>query len=296
MSTSNRRRILLAGLLCSVSGSVAAEPTIRLSSGLDFASGDFGAEIDTEILTIPFQAAIGFEDFELYGSTSYLDLRTAGDVIPGGTGPIVTQRCARILNVRPDLFDRLCRGRLSGDPDETRFSNSGLGDTTLGAVWFLPASVTGSWLVDLGASVKLPTASESKSLGTGKTDATFSLDITRGIGAVTLYAGGGYRILGDPSFERSAGRQATTITLEDGPTATAGLIYSFEDGTSLSLGYDFLAETVADATSTQEVTLGLSVPFGDSGWQWTGYGVAGLTRSSVDFAAGLSISYSFSGL
>ena len=272
---------------------LAADATLRFSSGLDFSKGDYGSDTDTEILTVPLRAALSLGDFEFSVTSSYLDVNGTGNVIPGGAGPIVTQRCEVLAQTRPELFERFCRDRLNSQPTETRFSNSGLGDTVVGALWSLPASMSGDWLVDLGARVKLPTASESKSLGTGKTDYSFSLDLSRGWGAWTLYAGGGYRVFGDPELDLNDTGDVERINLLNGVTASGGAIYSFVNGVNVSLGYDFLERSIAEATATHEATLGISLPIGDGGWRVSGCGVAGLSRSSADFAAGFSLSYSF---
>ncbi|RME63309.1 MAG: hypothetical protein D6782_10540, partial [Alphaproteobacteria bacterium] len=274
----------------------AAGVSLRLSSGIDFSKGDYGSATDTEILTVPLRAALSVGDFEFSLASSYLDVTGSGNVIPGGAGPIVTQRCEQLRRARPDLFDRFCRDRLSRDPVEERFSNSGIGDTILGALWSLPQATTGEWLVDLGARVKLPTASEAKSLGTGKADYSFSLDISRGFGPWTVYAGGGYRILGDPEIENGTTGAAERIELKNGATANAGVIYSFASGMNVSLGYDYLARSITAATATREAVLGLSLPLGDGGWRWSGYGVAGLSRSSVGFAGGFALFCCFGGL
>lgn len=271
----------------------AADMALRLSSGLDFSKGDYGTPTDTEILTVPFRAALSFGDLELSASTSWLDVEGAGNVVPGGAGPIVTARCERIRDTRPDLFDRFCRDRLEPDPIAQRIENSGLGDVVMGALWSLPASMTGDWLVDLGLRVKIPTASENKSLGTGKVDYSASIDVSYGFGPLTVYAGGGYRVLGDPTLPDGLAANEGKIRLRDGATATAGIVYSFDNDISLSLGYDYLARSIDEASATQEATVGLSIPLGDGGWRWSGYGVAGLSRSSADYAAGFSLSYSF---
>ncbi|MFQ5347797.1 MAG: hypothetical protein ACE5ED_08130 [Rhodothalassiaceae bacterium] len=288
------RRLSCAALALGLIGQASAQTEMRVSTGVDFSSGDFGAPADTDILSVPFRATISAGDLEFSASTSFVSVRGTGDVIPGDIGPIITFRCLRLRDRRPDLFERFCRRRLEDllNQAQERTTNSGIGDTVLGITWSLPAELTGDWLVDLGARVKLPTASASRGLGTGETDGSFSLDIARSVGAWTLYAGGGYRIFGDPTLDGPGGAPLV-IDLENGASASAGLIYLFADGSSLSLGYDYLARTVQGSSAAHEVTLGYSTAIGDSGWSWTGYGVAGLSRASPDFAVGMSLSYGF---
>ncbi len=288
------RFIAVALPAATMSWQSASADELRFSTGIDFASGDFGAPTDTDILSAPFRVAFSAGDFELSASGSFVSVTGTGDIIPGDVGPIITFRCARLREKRPDLFDRFCRDRLRDllDQPQERTTNSGIGDAVLGVTWSLPAAVTGNWLVDLGARVKLPTASANQGLGTGETDGSFSLDIARSVGAWTLYAGAGYRILGDPTIDGPGGAPVT-IDLMNGATASAGLLYLFRDGSSLSLSYDYLARTVEGSSAAQEVTLGFGMPLGDSPWRWTAYGVAGLSRASPNFAVGMSISYGF---
>ena len=288
------RTIAAALLAAALPWRTLSADEFRFSTGIDFASGDYGTPTDTDILSVPFRVAFSAGDFELSASSSFVSVTGTGDIIPGDVGPIITFRCARLRDKRPDLFDRFCRDRLReilNQPQE-RTTNSGIGDTVLGITWSLPAEVTDEWLVDLGARVKLPTASASQGLGTGETDASFSLDFARSVGAWTLYAGAGYRILGDPTIDGFGG-DPVTIDLRNGVTASGGLLYLFENGSSLSLSYDYLARSVEGSSAAQEVTLGFSTPLGDSPWRWTAYGVAGLSRASPDFAVGMSLSYGF---
>lgn len=269
-----------------------AEDKLRLSSGISFSSGTYGTGSRTEIISAPFRAAWRTGDFEFSASMSYISIEGTGDVIPGDVGPIVTLFCERLRLERPLLFERYCRDLLETPEPET-FRNSGLGDLVLGFSWALPQSITGDWFVDLGARVKLPTANEQDGLGTGKTDVTVTMDVAYSLGNVTPFVGLGYRFFGDPTLDDGLGTPIL-IDLEDGITASAGLIYQFDNAASLTVAYDYIQRTIDSSTAGHEATLALSTPIGKNGWRLGAYGVAGLARSSPDFVLGLSLSYGFS--
>lgn len=272
----------------------AADSSLRISTGSNFSSGKYGTDDKTEIFSAPVRIAWRTGDFELSASTSYVSVDGTGNVIPGDLGPIQTLRCLQARDTRPDLFDRFCRDRRL--PTTERVKNSGMGDVILGFSWSLPVEVTGKWLIDLGGRVKLPTASEDKNLGTGETDFSFSVDIARSFGKVTPFVNVGYRIFGDPVLDDGLG-EPFQIDLENGFTTSVGLIFPVGKKANLSISYDYLEKTVrtvTPVTDSHELTMGLGGPIGDKGWRWSLYGVAGLSQSSPDIAAGVSLSYRFS--
>ncbi|MFZ5609015.1 MAG: hypothetical protein ACOY99_05335 [Pseudomonadota bacterium] len=284
---------LMAGLLALATTEPAlAEGRWRLSSGVDFSNGKYGAATATQIVSAPLRAAWTTDDIEISAAVSFVSVSGTGDVIPGDAGPIITLRCARLRERRPDLFERFCRDRLAPPAEPEKVTSAGLGDVVVGFAWTLPEAVSGDWLIDLGARAKLPTASKAQGLGTGKTDVTLSLDIAHGFGALTPFAGLGYRFFGDPSFD-GAGGAAVTIDLENGLSGAAGFAYALSPDTSVTLAYDYFARTVASSSAAQEVTLAFSGPISGN-WRWAAYGVAGLTRASPDVAVGLTLSYGFS--
>lgn len=289
----NKKQILAACISALlVSGApAAAEDKIRLSTGINFSSGDYGTGATTEILSAPFRVAWRTGDFEFSASVSYITIEGAGDVIPGEIGPIITLRCEELRLTRPLAFERFCRDLLE-TPEPDTFRNSGMGDVVLGFSWALPQSLTGDWFIDVGARVKLPTASEQDGLGTGKTDVTASLDIAYPFESITPFAGVSYRFFGDPVLDDGLGTPFT-IDLEDGLTASAGFMYLLPSQMSVTMAYDYVEKTIVGSSAGHEATLSIGAPIGDNGWRLSGYGVAGLTRSSPDFVVGLSLSYGF---
>jgi hypothetical protein len=271
---------IAAGLLAAtLSPSFAADKpasTLTFSTGLDYSSGDYGTANDTKILYAPFTARLVAGDFSFSATVPFLQIEGTGDVVGGGDGgPIVTQ-CG-------PLRQRLGQCRPTSAPPTpvapgvTR--TSGLGDISLSANYLLPEDVSEDWLIEFQSRVKLPTASASKGLGTGKADFSFGVDVSRPVGALLPFVTLGYRLLGNPDF----------FALKNGLTASVGT--GIEVGTSaLLISYDYSAASVANGQDSHSLFGSWSVPINDK-FRLTTYGVAGLSAGSPDFALGLQIAF-----
>lgn len=230
----------------------AASPFgLSLSTGLDYSTGDYGQAEKTEILVVPFTMRATTGNLALTGSIPYLRIDGPGGVVVGPGG-------------QP----------LPGVPT-TSGKRSGVGDLSLGATYTLPPETLGGLEVGLGARVKLPTAARSRQLSTGKTDYTLSADISYAIGNVSPFVNLGYRILGDPDG----------VDLRNGPTASIGATALVGKATLIG-SYDYARAITPLVDDSHELFGGLSAPLG-SRVTLTGYGVAGMSKGSPDFGAGL---------
>jgi hypothetical protein len=224
----------------------SSAPSLSVTSGVDYSSGDYGTAVDTDILVVPVAARLKFGDFRLSASVPYI--RIDGANIVGGDGdPIVV------------------------DPSAPSSRRSGVGDVTLGASYAIPEERLGVGL-DIGARVKLPTAKDG--LGTGETDYTVSAEVSKTVGNVTPFASVGYRFLGDPPG----------IDLDDAFFASVGA--SVLAGRSVVLvSYDYRQATSPFAENSQEIFGAYSRPVSDK-LNFTLYGSAGLSDGAPDFGAG----------
>jgi hypothetical protein len=257
-------------LFASAASAQTITPKVSFSSGLDYSQGKYGADTKTEIIYLPFTARLAAGDFNISATLPFTRISGAGDVVAGGTtGPIVIRRRGRTITIPGSVTP----------PVTTRTSVSGLGDASIAAGYSLPESLSPAWLVEFQGRVKIPTASLSKGLGTGKADFGIALEVSRQLGAVTPFVNFGYRVLGDPAG----------IDLRNGVTASAGFSVDGSAGTFLA-SYDYSAKSVA--TSTDSHSLFASYSSRISGrLLLTGYGLAGLTSSAPDFALGLQLGW-----
>ncbi|WP_062345556.1 hypothetical protein [Novosphingobium sp. CCH12-A3] len=157
-------------------------------------------------------------------------------------------------------------------------SRGGLGDVSVALGYSLELGRS-TWL-DLGARVKLPTASRAKRLGTGKADVTISGDLVQDIGSFSLFAGARYRFLGKPAGS----------ALQDTWGASGGVSYRLPGGTIVGADYDWQESAtpgrIASSEATGWINFGLSRKLRLQVFASTGF-----NARSTDFAGGVSLSW-----
>jgi hypothetical protein len=234
----------LIGVLFSLT-SHAEEGSFTISSGVDYSSGDYGQSIKTKIVYIPFSTRYDIGRWSLKATLPWLQIDGPGGV--SGDGRVVT----------------------SNNITTRRTTESGQGDLVAGEQKFY---------VDLTAKVKLPTASESRGLGTGKTDYAFAADVYKGMGAVTALATLGYRVLGEP----------TGVNLDNVWFGTVGGVYKINGQNSVGLTADYREATTSTGSALREYTLFYSHKFDDT-YKLQTYLVHGDTQSSIDWGGGMML-------
>lgn len=227
--------------------------SLSFTTGVDYSKGDYGTGLDTEIIVVPLTARYKTGDVRFSASLPWLHIKGASSIVGGGDGgPIII------------------------DPNAPRTTRSGLGDLTLGVNWALPEERLGFGL-DLGARVKVPTASESKGLGTGKVDTSVSAELSKTFGNVTPFVSAGYRFPGDP----------VGFDLHNAFYGSAGA--SVVAGKSVVIAsYDYREATSDFSDNSKEIFGAFSTPVSDH-LNFTVYGSAGLSDGAPDFGVGAMI-------
>lgn len=226
------------------------ENDLRLTSGIDFSSGDYGTGIDTDILVVPVSARFKSGNVRLTATLPYIRINGAANIVGGDGGPIIV------------------------DPNSPRVRRDGIGDLSLGVNYTVPEEILGVGL-DFGARVKLPTAASG--LGTDKTDFSLSVEASKTFGAVTPFAQLGYRIPGDPDG----------FALQN--TLFGSIGFSVTAGKSIVLAsYDYREATSTLADDSQEIFGAFSTPVSDA-LQFTLYGSLGLSDGSPDYGVGTTL-------
>jgi len=252
------RHILLVAGACAT---LAAQPAfaqdddsddaeLSITTGVDYSSGDYGTGVDTEILVAPLNARFSAGDFRINASLPYIRIKGAGNIVGGEGGPIIV------------------------DPNSPVTTRSGIGDVTLGVNYAIPEDRYGVGL-DFGTRVKLPTAETG--LGTGKTDVSFSGEVSRTFGPVTPFAQAGYRVMGDPDG----------VELRNVWFGSVGA--SVAAGESVVLAsYDYRQSPNALVEDSQEVFGAFSTPISKA-LNFTIYGSAGLSNGAPDYGVGAMV-------
>ena len=116
----------------------AVEPMFTISTGVSYASGDFGSARDTSIIAAPLTIQATVEGVRLSANLPYMSIRSRGTIFTGiDSTPVI----------------------VAGDTGQRRVTNSGLGDLTLGVTYALAAD---SQFVDRGRAVGSPQGSDGR--------------------------------------------------------------------------------------------------------------------------------------
>lgn len=156
--------LLLAG------GNVAAQadgPIVRISTGIEYSSGEYGGTGDIEELYVPFTVRLDYSRLGLRLTIPYLSVTTPADIVT--PGPVATT------------------------------TEDGLGDIIASVTLYdLFVSGTGNFILDASGKVKFGSADVDKGLGTGENDYTLQLNGYRFYDRFTLQGSAGYKVRGDP--------------------------------------------------------------------------------------------------
>jgi len=225
---------------------------ITLATGVDFTTGDYGAETKSNVVNVPTSLKIELDPFILRLTVPFIWID--GDVIPVGGDPVPVP-----------------------GPGGGR---SGLGDIVLAASYVYYPTSEYLPLTELKAKVKFGTADEQEGLGTGENDYTLQLDISKGFGPVTPFVGGGYKFIGRPPG----------VDLRDKPFAFAGLTIRANKRFNFGLAYDWSQSSVESRPDVQEVSPFMTIKFGRH-FAIDPYGVVGLSSSAADWGVGMQMRF-----
>jgi hypothetical protein len=227
---------------------------ITATTGILYSSGDYGATQETNILVAPFSLRARSGPLRVSATLPYLRIDSPGIVVGGGDiGPIIIDPNAPVARTKRD----------------------GFGDLTLGAAYEFSNTFIGGLDFDLAGRLKLPTSSESKFLGTGKTDFALALEASKTIGTWSPYVNIGYRFFGDPAG----------LNLHNGFSASVGTTKQFGSVVAI-FSYDYSRAVTTATEDAHELFAALSGRLTDR-LSWTGYGIVGLSEGSPDFGIGL---------
>lgn len=251
-------KLYLFGAACvaalAVPGLASAQVVWEGTAGVDYSSGKYGGSQDTRVLYAPLGLRAQTDRWRVEFAVPYVNIRGPEGSVGGGV-------------VVPGA------GAVS--------SRSGLGDVTLSAAYqLMPAGGPGPSL-EVGGTVKFPTADED--LGTGETDYSLLLSAQLPMGDQFRFTGSvGYSWLGDPEL----------YELEDGVTASLGAIYDLSSSSSLGLIGSYRAEYFAGLGEQAQINPFVSFRSA-SGWSATAYGTVGLSDASPDYGAGIQLGRTF---
>ena len=160
------------------------------SVGADYSTGKYGSTSSTDVVFVPFQANYQTGAFTYRLTVPWIRVTGDGSIVPGGLGgsgsgsggTIGAFGCAadnRSGATKPE-DDGPCAGvTTTTSTAASRSTQSGLGDVVAAISYNVFDGGDKGFIVDLTGRVKLPTASETKGLGSGKTDYAAQLNVDK---------------------------------------------------------------------------------------------------------------------
>lgn len=252
------KRYLLVFFTLVTTTALAEDKTLTFTTGVDYSSGKYGQAEDTRITYIPLTGKYEMDRLIFKVTVPWVRIDGSGGV--SGDSRIVTDTGI----------------------SSTRTAASGLGDVVAGVTYNALILNPEKFYLDLGAKVKIPTASSSRGLGTGETDYTVLADAYKTFGSITALATIGYKVLGDPDG----------VTLNNTWFGTLGGVYKFDKQNSAGITVDLREATTQRTSELREYTLFYAHKFNDT-YKMQSYLVHGDTRSSTDWGGGAMLSVSW---
>jgi len=175
----------VAATLWAMAGAAQAETRLSFSTGVDYSSGKYGGEENTEIIAVPFGVRLTIDDWTLRASTSYLHVNGPADVSEDG-----------------EAGDGAGAARVSAD--------KGLGDTNVSIERAFRRIGGTSAYAEVSARARLPTGDEERGLGVGTVDYALVAELGVSTRSGGVYVSAGQRWLGqrDNGPARQDGLQA----------------------------------------------------------------------------------------
>lgn len=224
------------------------------------ARGDFGLDLDTDIVFLPlrYEYDRGNWGFQLF--VPYLEVDGPGAVLVnlGGVNRPVAGATPR--------------------------KESGLGDVLGSFIYRMdPIGTDSPFFVDLRLDIKLPTADETKGLGTGEADYNLQVDLSRYWGEWVVFATLGYSFRGESELFPD---------LRSGAYAQFGAALPLRESLSVGAIYDFRQAASNFTSDIQEIGPYVNWQI-DQNWSLTGLVMTGMSSASVDLSVLGQLRYSW---
>jgi len=247
----------LFALLAVCNTSAAADnSTLKLSTGAEYITGDFGGTEPVEQLYVPVTTRYTTKRYSFRLTVPYISLtaptgtvQSDGTILPG-TGPIVTE--------------------------------SGMGDVVAGVTYrdAFNSEVALDVAIDFTAKVKFGTADVDKGLGSGENDYTIQTELYKFLDRIMLFGILGYKFRGDPPG----------VDLNNSLIAYMGGNYRLTP--AFRTGVDFYYQEALFSGADDQVELSAFLGYKLSNTQYLrSYLIKGFGDASPDWGVGVYISF-----
>ena len=136
--------------------------------------------------------------------------------------------------------------------------------------------------VDLTGKIKFGTANAEKALGTGKNDYSVQSDVSKEFGNSSVYAGVGYKVMGDTD----------AIDFNNYWYGSLGVEYKIRPGSQIGLTLDLFGASVRGGPQARDLSLYFTQKFSKTS-KLNVYVLKGQADGSADWGGGLSYTHTF---
>ena len=228
---------------------------LRLGAGYEYSTGDYGLSQDTRQHAVPLSVSWYDNGWLLQASTSYISRSGPESVVVYDGGATVV-----------------------GEDTTTLRRDAGLGDTTLGVRRELSLGAEQGIYLDLGMSVRLPTASSSTNIISRSADYSLTLDAYTPYDRWLPFASIGYKWMGD----------SASFTPDNIAIASLGVQYQLNPACVTGAIMDYQQAISSSSEPLQELYLYANCHLSPQ-WAVSPYLLKGFSDSSLDYGAGLQV-------
>ncbi|MHB1085176.1 MAG: hypothetical protein ACYCZA_10100 [Thiobacillus sp.] len=233
----------------------AADGKLSVKLGLDYSSGNYDSQTRTETWSLPLSLKYRTDPGSLRVSTAWLRIQGAGNVTPDGD-PLNT----------------------SGTVSTTE----GMGDISASLTYTLIDERSHRAGLDIGGQIKLGTADETKSLGTGENDYTLYAELFKSLDNWAPFLRLGCKWKGDPAF----------IEYRNVWLGSVGTHYRMTPAVSIGGSYGWQQAVSQTGSPTSEALLYLNFRLSAAS-KLNLYAVGGFSDASPDWGSGLIFSHNY---
>ena len=292
----NKVLYALINIACAaIWNSAFAADNLTINVGAEYSSGKYGGAERTSIAGVPVSAKYTAGPLTLRMSVSWLSISGTGVIIPSGIGGIGSSSSGSgssggSVGVFGCAADNRSGARKPEDngPCATtigagagaRRTEQGFGDVNAAVTY---NAITSKGLtMDITGKVKLPTASDTRGLGSGKTDYALQVEAEQAVGKGYINGGIGYKWLGDP----------TGISLRNVVYGSIGGGFKLSGDTTIGVAYDTASAARSGGPIPQELSFYVSQSMSKN-IKLNGNIYKGLSNGSPDWGAGVGLGYTY---
>lgn len=268
--TGSRSRDTILFLLLTMSSSLHAlqqkdpevvrYPGLSIAVGMEYEEGDYGTADTTETWTIPVRVKYRTADVLLEATIPYISAESTG---------VITTRTHGGRHMIPTTS-------ISGSQSE-----SGIGDISLGASYFLPRGTDKDLYLSVTGRVNLPTGDETVGLGKGETSYDLEFNIDKYLEKNLFFGTIGYEFVDEG-----------VVGYDDILYGTVGAMHELDRKSSLGGSLYYAGAGTPGYDDVMELA-GLVKHRLDKHYSLFGHVLIGLSDSAADWGAGLNLRYRF---